>query len=160
MTIILFHFLEWITARILGAITRADIEMVDTLLKHGARPNDKYRSSTVWITFLKVLSSYQSVLNKDVRLSILESLLSHGGNLQQHIITGQKTREIGVHSQKQQEVQSDIVKSAHQILLEELGEEETSELLKRARKNQTVLPSRSKWWSGRSLRASIKALKR
>ena len=145
--------------------TRGGIEMVDTLLKHGAQPNDKYRSSTVWGTFLEVLSPHPSDFNNDGVLRIIESLLSHGANLQQHIITGQRTQtremsERGVRSQNHQEVQSDIVKSAQQILLEVFGEEKTSELLKKVRKNQTVLPSRSKWWLGRSFRVSMKALKR
>ena len=154
--------------------------MVDTLLKHGAQPNDKYRNSTVWGTFLEVLPAHLSDSNHDELLRIVESLLSHGANPQQRIITGQRTQtrkmsEKGGRSQKYQEVQSDIVKSAQQILLEVFGEEETSVLLKKTRKDQTVLPqtvlpqtvlrqtvlpSRSKWWSGRSFRASKKALER
>ena len=119
-------------------LTRGDVEMVDTLLKHGAQPNDKYRSSTVWGTFLEIHSAHQSVLNKDVGLSILESLLSHGGNLQQQIVTGQKTGAWGMSdldAGSQMHSQYDIVESAQQILLEVFGEEKTSELLKRARRN-------------------------
>ena len=160
--------------------TRLDIEMVDILLKHGAQPNDEYKSSTVWVNFLHCLLRNPGLL-QDYKISaISESLISHGASLQQLITIGQRfqtreTSERGAHSQKHQEVLSDVVKSAHQILLEELGEEKTSELLEKVRKNQTalpqtvlpqtvlsqtVLPSRSKWWSGRSLRASMKALKR
>ena len=149
---------------------RLDIEMVDILLKHGAQPNDKYKSSTVWGNFLDCLSENSGLLQYHKISTISESLISHGASLQQLITIGQRfqtreTSERGAHSQKHQEVLSDVVKSAHQILLEELEEEKFSELLKKVRKDQTVLPqtvlpSRSKWWSGRSLRASVKALKR
>ena len=144
---------------------RSGIEMMDTLLKHGAQPNDKYWSSTVWGTFLEALFVPPVFLHNDEVLRIVESLISHGANLQQRIITKHRTpvsemSQRGVSSRKHQEVQSDIVKSAQQILLEVFGEEKTSGLLKKARKGQTSLPSRSKWWSGRSFRASMKALKR
>ena len=144
---------------------RLDIEMVDILLKHGAQPNDEYKSTTVWGNFLHWLSENPRLLQGYKISAISESLISHGASLQQLITIGQRfqtreTLERGAHSQKHQEVLSDVVKSAHQILLEELGEEQFSELLKKVRKDQTVLPSRSKWWSGRSLRASMKALKR
>ena len=142
-----------------------DAEMVDLLLKHGAQPNDKHGSSTVWGNFLLFLAKYPTYSRKDGVLTIIESLLSHGANLQQHIITGVGTRtremsERGVHSRGHLEVRSDIVKSAQQILLEELGEEKTLELIKKARKDQMTRPVKSKWWSGRSLRASMKALKK
>ena len=144
--------------------TRWDTEMVDILLKHGAQPNDKYRSSTVWGNFLEFLSPFPVHSNSDGLLRTVESLLSHGANLQQHIVTGQRTQTKEVskkktRSQKHQEVRSDIIKTAQQILLEFFVEEKTLEMLKRVRKDQKVLPSRSKWWSGRSLRASMKALK-
>lgn len=142
-----------------------DAEMVDLLLRNGAQPNDKYGSSTVWGNFLLFLAKYPTYSRKDGVLTIIESLLSHGANLQQHIVTGVETRtremsERGVHSQEHLEVQSNIVKSAQQILLEELGEEKTLELIKKARKDQMTRPVKSKWWLGRSLRASMKALKR
>ena len=142
---------------------RGDSEMVDTLLKHGAQPNDKYKRSTAWGNFLEGLSPFSVHSNTDGLLRIVESLLSHGANLQQHIVTGQRTQTKEVsktktRSQKHQEVGSDIIKTAQQILLELFGEEKTLEMLKRVRKDQKVLPSRSKWWSGRSLRASLKAL--
>ena len=90
--------------------------MVDTLLKHGAQPNDKYGSSTVWGSLLRFLP-ISSLLHEDVVLRIVESLLYHGGNLQLRIVTGQRTRtremsEEGACSQKHQKFQYDIVKSA------------------------------------------------
>ena len=162
---LLGFFLEDLSRPLRSLSTRGGIEMLDTLLKHGAQPNDKYKSSTVWGNFIWCLSNISSWSSNDGVLRIIESLLSHGANLQQHIITGQRTqnREISerdVHSQKPQGPQSDIVKSAHQMLLEELGEEKTSELFKKARKDQLTHPVRSKWWSGRSLVTSMKALRR
>ena len=150
-------------------VTRADVEMVDMLLNHGAQPNDEYKGSTVWEGFLFFLSKQLPHLsNNDGVSAIIESLLFHGANLQHHIITGQKTQirelsERGARSQKHQEhqeIQSDIVQSPQQILLKVFGEEKTSELLKKARKDQTTLPVGSKWWSGRSLRASMKRLQK
>ena len=144
-----------------------DTRMVDILLKHGAQPNDKYWNSTVWGEYLLYCHRVPqySYSYKTGILTVIESLLSHGANLQQHIIIGEGTRtseksERGVHSQEHQEVQYDIVKSAQQILLEVFGEEKTLELIKKARKDQMTRPVRSKWWSGRSLRASLKVLKK
>ena len=151
-------------------------EMVDILLQHGAQPNEKYKHSTVWGNFLRSILEIGCLsYGDDGVLKMIESLLSHGADLQQQIVTGPRTEttetsERGVHSQKHQKAPSDIVKSAHQILLDELGEEKTSEMVEKARKDQTVLPqtvlpqtvlpSRSRWWSGRSLRACMKALKK
>ena len=122
-------------------VDRGDEEMVDILLKHGAQPNHKYGNSTVWGHFLQRMlrhSRKDLTDHKPLReiLIIIESLLCHGADLQQHIITEQRTQP--------GEMSEDVVNSAHQILLEIFGEEETSELLKKVRKDQTVLPSRSK----------------
>ena len=114
----------------------SNAKMVDILLEHGAQPNDEYGSSTVWGNFLQQLSTFsrEEIIiygNLYEVLTIIESLLSHGADLQQHVaIAG------GSH-------QSDVVKSAHQILLKIFGEEKTSKLLKKVGKDQTVLPSRS-----------------
>ena len=158
-------FLDRLSVRLEVFASWSGLEMVDTLLMNGAQPNDRYKNSTVWGTFLEVLLARPSLSNVDGVLRIIESLLSYGANLQQHIIIGQTTqvREKSgkrTNSRNNQTFQSDIFKSAEQILLELFGEEKTSELVEKVRKDQTGLPSGSKWWSGRSLRASMKALKR
>lgn len=142
-----------------------DVKMVDVLLKHGAQPNDKYKESTVWACFLLLIATSLLDVHDLNILPIIESLLSHGANLTQRVVTGQKTRTREVTGRaadlhKRQEVKLDIVKSAQGILLERFGEEEFSEMLKRVRKDPKTSPSRSRWWSGRSLRASMKMIKR
>ena len=133
-----------------------DVKMIDILLKHGAQPNDKYKDSTVWGDFLYYNTAFPSLSDRDNVLLIIESLLSHGANLQQRIVTGQKlqTRQMSRRVAGPftgQEVQVNVVKSAQEILLEVFGEDKVSEMLKKARKDRKARPSRSRWWSGRSL---------
>lgn len=142
-----------------------DLKMIDILLQHGARPNDKYKDSTVWGNFLRSSAKGRFGATDDDNLPVIESLLSHGANLQQRIVTGQKTlarkmtgRAADLHVR--QDVQVDVAQSAQKILLDLLGEEKTSEVLKKARKNQKSIPSSLQWWSGRSLLAFMQRLKR
>lgn len=136
---------------LLGIILRAplDVKMVDVLLKHGAQPNDKYENSTVWGSFLRPIAIYPMLSDDEVDiLLVTESLLSHGANLQQRIVIGQKTRTRKMSGRaadlhKRQEVKVDSVKSAQEILLGAFGEEKLSEMLKRVRKDRRPNPSRS-----------------
>lgn len=139
--------------------------MVDVLLEHGAQPNEKYKGSTVWGCFLSLIATSMLLYNENDILPIIESLLSHGANLQQRIVTGQETRTREMSGRaadlhKRQEVNVDIVKSAQEILLKLFGEEKISEMLKKIRKDQKSNPSRLRWWSRQSLQASMKTLKR
>ena len=150
-----------------GGYEECGVEMIEILLKHGAQPNNDYKSSTVWGHFVRSVLDYFALFGprEDELVPIIASLLSHGANLQQRIVTGQKTqaRELSGRAadlHKRQEFQVDTVKSAQEILLDILGEERFSELLKKVRKDQKHNPSKSKWWLGQSLRASMKRLKR
>lgn len=133
---------------------RLDAKIVDVLLEHGAQPNDGYKKSTVWSRFLFLVNRKSYYSSDSDLLPITESLLSHGADLQQRIVTGQRTRNTGMLGT------ANITKSAQDILLLRFGEEKTSEMIKKARRDKEPDPFRLRLWSGRSLRTYIKTLKR
>ncbi len=121
-------------------------KMTDVLLKHGAQPNDNYEDSTVWGCFLRSALTSQLPITEEF-LSIIESLLSRGAKLEQIILTGQRIQSTTSgknNPPKRQEYQVEVAKSARNILLELLGEEKLSKLLRKVRQNRKSIPSRSK----------------
>lgn len=135
-------------------LVKLDVKMINVLLEHGAQPNDGYKKSTVWSRFLFLVNRESYYSSDSDLLPITESLLSHGADLQQRIVTGQRTRNTGMLGT------ANITKSAQDILLLRFGEEKTSEMIKKARRDKEPDPFRLRLWSGRSLRTYIKTLKR
>ena len=148
---------------ITGYFSRFDVQMVNILLKHGAQPNDKYEDSTVWGYFLRTaLLAHEIGMDDELQMTI-ESLLSHGANLQQRIVIGQKTqtrkmtrRSADLH--KREESLIDIIKTAQELLLEKCGEQKTSEMLQNARKDNRSDAPKKKRSAGRSLRSFLRDL--
>lgn len=139
--------------------TKCDMKMISILLKYGARPDSKYGDSTVWGHFLQNSEMLGRASYEDVP-SIIETLLAHGANLRQRIMTREKTqsrillsRASDLHSR--QESQSNMDKSAQQILVMRYGEDRVSEMLKNAGRNQKSIPQRLQWWAERSVRIKM-----
>ena len=136
-----------------------DLTMMDILLKHGAQPNDRYRSSTVWGFFVQ---KCWLLLSADMNyyVAVTERLLSHGADLQQRIVVGEKTSNMSVGGVDLNISQFDTTKSAQEILLERFGEEKVAEMLKKVQRNRIPIPSKTGLGLGRRLRGSFKALLR
>ena len=103
------------------------------LLENGAQPNSEYKQTTIWGHFL-----LYNIRNGATTMRIIQSLLSHGANLQQRIVTGQitqRSKRSGSASDlyKREKFQVDVVKSAEQILLERYGTQKVSEMVEKAR---------------------------
>ena len=140
--------------------SRPELTMIDILLKHGARPNDRYLHSTVWGVFLEFLEGYGFRSPAAVNdIAVVERLLSHGADLQERIVVGEKKFKVSVGGVELRKSQTDI-KSAHEVLLKRLGEEKVAELLKRVQRSGIPVPSKTGRGLGRRLRGSLKALLR
>ncbi|KAK3324530.1 hypothetical protein B0T19DRAFT_486683 [Cercophora scortea] len=71
-------------------ITRNSPDVVGLLLEHGARPNQRYENSTVWVRFLDRLQLEQKLLSTAVRsqgsvFQITQQLLEFGAKLNQRV---------------------------------------------------------------------------
>lgn len=122
--------------------------IIDMLLEHGASPNQIYKGSTVWGHFM--VSVRNSIHHGTTLLPIIESLLLHGADPHQRVITAYKTRSRptgrAADLYKKQTSEVPVYKSAVTIISEQFGENQARKVISKAQARPESILFRVKSW--------------